>query len=282
MSWLQKLSSGLQGFIKNFGDAGYKGAAIILSASAGWGTNGRTASHSKLMEQYRGWVFKCISKIAEEIGALNLRLYRKTGSGDRRDWEPIEEHELLDILDAPNKSIMRFELFQLWSMHDDLVGNCYWLLEGVKGPEDKPVGIVVLNPRSITVKIDSNGSAIEYYEQEVNGKITRFQPYEIIHFRRPNPSNIFLGIGPTEAALDSIDALNWAQDWNKRFFQNLIVCTERPYHRPYHKNKRHDYALARITEGQNLGYASIISTLHRLGQFLQRLINLTLKIRRLV
>ena len=231
MSWLQKLSSGLQGFIKNFGDAGYKGAAIILSASAGWGTNGRTASHSKLMEQYRGWVFKCISKIAEEIGALNLRLYRKTGSGDRRDWEPIEEHELLDILDAPNKSIMRFELFQLWSMHDDLVGNCYWLLEGVKGPEDKPVGIVVLNPRSITVKIDSNGSAIEYYEQEVNGKITRFQPYEIIHFRRPNPSNIFLGIGPTEAALDSIDALNWAQDWNKRFFQNgampgLILETE--------------------------------------------------------
>lgn len=227
MSWLQKLSSATRGFINGFKGASF--AAVYGNIADWW--SGRGASTSKLMEQYRGWVFKCVSKIAEEIGAMNLRLYRKTGSGDRRDWEPVEEHELLDLLDAPNKSMMRFELFQLWSMHDDLVGNCYWLLEGVKGPGDKPTGITVLNPRYIRLRISSTGSEVIAYEQEYMGKVTTFQPYQILHFRRPNPNNIFLGIGPTEAALDSIDALNWAQDWNKRFFQNgampgLILETE--------------------------------------------------------
>lgn len=190
----------------------------------------RGITQDKLMTEARGWVYACISHIAEEIGSAKLRLYRMSG-GERKQWEEIEDHPLLDLLDAPNPHMPRVELFQTFSMHEDMTGNAYWLLDGVEKTTDKPVAILPLNPRYVKPKITRLPAFIAGYEYTVQSEKKTFTPEQIIHFRRPNPDNPYIGLGPLEAVADAVDSDNWAREYNRRLFQNsgfpgLILSTD--------------------------------------------------------
>lgn len=214
MSWITNLAARVGTAIRAFKGMSF---AEFITGSSGW-WKASSVTQRQLMQQYRGWVFKCVRKIAEKIGVIKIRLYRKNGKGSQREWEELEEHPIIDLLNAPNDQLTRSELFQMWSMHDDLAGNAYWLLEDVKNAEDEPTSITVLNPANMEVVI-KDGRVFRYkYQTDTTLKL--FEPYQIVHFRCPNPNNPFIGIGPTEGAIDAIEALNWAQDWNKKFFQN--------------------------------------------------------------
>lgn len=224
------LSDMIQSLRTTFGEkrAGESTNLAPIYGSGAWWNGNTGISQEKLMREARGWVYACVTKIAEEIGASNLRLYRKSGSRD--EWQELEEHPLLDLLNAPNERMPRFELFQLWSMHEDLTGNAYWRLVNAKTDLDTPEMIVPLNPGKITPVYV--GDALRHYKYaETPASDIELKPHEVIHFRRPNPNNAFIGLGPTEAAADAIDADNWAREWNRRFFQNagrpgLVLETE--------------------------------------------------------
>lgn len=180
---------------------------------------GQGTSQGQLMDQAKGWAYACIAKIAEEIGASGFKLYQAK-SKDKGEWEEIFDHPLLDLLNAPNASMPRSELMQITSMHDDLAGNAYWLLDGVTTETDEPTAIYPVNPRYVTPIIGVLPDFVKGYRYD-NGKQQRvLQPFEVIHFRRPNPNNPYVGLSPTEASADSIDADNWAREWNRKFFQN--------------------------------------------------------------
>lgn len=185
----------------------------------------RSTDGTKLMEQAMGWVYACISRIGDDIGSARLRLYKKTGQGPE-DWEELTNHPMLDLLDRPNAMQPRFELFELWSMHEDLAGNAYWLLDGVKSDRDVPTAIYPLNPSTVKPLIGSipgSPDMIVGYELNVDGKRRLLKAHEVLHFRKPNPANGFVGLGPTEAAVETIDSENWMREWNRRFFQNAAI-----------------------------------------------------------
>lgn len=221
MGIFQNALTGLAGLMQNAAEVikGTRGEPSPIYGAGGWFVSDRAISQEKLMQEARGFVFACISKIAEEIGSAKLRLYESTGS-NRKDWTEIEEHELLDLLNAPSSNMPRFELFQLWSMHDDLTGNAYWHLLGVEKETDKPTGILPINPKYIKAKIMPSTGELLGYEIQKGTSTAILKPWQIIHFRRPNPNNSLSGLGPTEAAADAIDAYNWQSEWNRRFFQN--------------------------------------------------------------
>ena len=221
MKWYQKLTARASNAFRAF--KGMSFAEVFSNLTGGmWTSTG--VSTARLMQQMMGWCYKCIKKNSERIGAIPLRLYRKKGTGDKRDWEEIEEHPLLDLLNNPGDGKTRFELFQLWSMHDDLTGNAYWLLDGVEEEGDEPTGITVLNPRCVKVlTAHVNGEkqrSVTGFKYSEDAMETIYPPWKILHFRCPNPDNPFMGLGPTEAVLASIDTLNYANEWNKLFFKN--------------------------------------------------------------
>jgi len=175
-------------------------------------------SQERLLRLAQNWVYKCISKNADSHSAATLRLY-KTNGRDRKTWEEIEDHPLLDLLNSPNKTMVRFELFRLWSMQDDLCGNVYWRLEGVKNEEDEPIAITPLNPGRIRPVVEAGELKGYEYRPEGLATVVRYQTYEILHFRNPAPAGGFLGRGPAGAAIDAIDSDNWARNWMRRFFE---------------------------------------------------------------
>lgn len=177
---------------------------------------GSTYNEQKMMAEFKGWVYACVSKISDDFASINLRLYRRSG----KDWTEVEDHPVFELLDAPNAGMSRFELFQLFSMHDDLTGNAYWALEGVKSERDVPTAIYPLNPRFIRPVVGKLPAFVLSYEYNDGTTKRSFKPFEILHFRRPNPDNPYIGKGPTEAGTGSIDSDNWARDWNRSFFRN--------------------------------------------------------------
>lgn len=218
MSWIENARQYASQLFGN-GKKSAEGVALspIYGTGGWWAPSG--VSQAKLMDVSNTWVYGCISKIAEAIGASHLRLYRVKGT-ERQEWEELDDHPLLRLLNMPNSYMPRFELFQVWSMHDDLTGNAYWLLDGMKRETSVPTAIYPLNPSFIKPKVTTLPEIVTGYLY-TNGVQTReFKPFEVLHFRRPSAKNPYLGFGPTEAVADSIDADNWAREWMRKFFQN--------------------------------------------------------------
>lgn len=172
----------------------------------------------KAMANNRGFVYAAVNAIGREIMNIDWRLFQVDG----KDHKEQTEHELLNLLDGVNPDMTGPELKYGLSAHLDLAGNAYWYLDGVKNDTDKPTAIYPLDPSRVRVIVntDSFPFFIEGYQMKMDNKTITFRPYQIVHFRLPNPSNPFEGLGIVQAAADYIDNDNYAQEFNRKFFQN--------------------------------------------------------------
>lgn len=176
-------------------------------------------SATKAMSVIDGWVYACIRAIAEELANMNIRLYEVGTDGNQTE---LFNHELLDILHAPNNYQTGYELKYLIGAHLEAVGNAYLYLEGVKNETDIPTAVHILNPSKVKVIInqDSFPYSVQKYKYIDRAKARDFQPYEILHFKYPNSNNAFEGIGTIQSIAPWIDADNYATEFNRRFFIN--------------------------------------------------------------
>jgi len=172
----------------------------------------------KAMANNRGFVFASVNAIARDIMNIDWRLFQVDGKDDREQTE----HDLLDLLDGVNPDMTGPELKYLLSAHLDLTGNAYWYLDGVKNDTDEPTAIYPLDPSIVKTVIDTSlfPYQVKGYELKLETKTIKFEPYQILHFRLPNASDPFNGLGVVQAAADYIDNDNYAQEFNRKFFQN--------------------------------------------------------------
>ncbi len=171
----------------------------------------------KAMAINTGWVYTCVRAISEEIAKLEFRLFQIK---DDDTSEEIPEHELLDLLEGVNQFMTGFELKYQTGAHLELAGNAYWLLDGVENEGDLPTAIYPLNPRYMKVIKEPLPKFISGYQYRVGNKLQIFQPYQILHFKYPDPNDPYEGIGTVQAILDWINADNFASQVNLNYFKN--------------------------------------------------------------
>jgi HK97 family phage portal protein len=106
--------------------------------------------------------------------------------------------------------------------HLELTGNCYWLLDGVTDDKSPPRAIYLLNPGRVRVKLDKSSFPykIGHYEYTLDGQIYRFEPYQVLHLKYPDPNDEFVGIGIPQTIPTWIDSDNYAMEYNRKFFIN--------------------------------------------------------------
>lgn len=166
---------------------------------------------------FSSWSYACIRAIAEEMANMKFKLIRINKDGTE---EEITSHPLLDQLEAVNQFQTGYELKYLTSAHLEMVGNAYWLLEGVEDEADTPSAIYPLNPKYIRILKAPLPEFIRGYEYRVSGKIQKLEPYQIIHFKYPDPNDPYEGIGTMQAIHSWIEADNFATEFNRNFFKN--------------------------------------------------------------
>lgn len=203
---------------KSFSDAGggYTPAdPIALYKPAG----GKFVSQQKAMDSHFGWVYAFTKAISDEIAGIDFRLFMIDKKGEH---EEVIEHEILDILDGVNEYQTGPEFKKTLASHLELSGNAYLYLLGVKDYDSKPKAIYLLNPGMTKVFIDKTTFPykIDHYEMIDDNREFRFEPYEIVHIKYPDPNDPYSGIGTVEGIAEWIDNDNYATEFNRNFFRN--------------------------------------------------------------
>src|SRR3984885_10990347 len=181
-------------------------------------TGAKSVSPAKAMASFNGWTFAAVNAIASEVSNIQLRLYQVKGD----DHEEQEDHPLLTLLDGVNERMTGIELKYVTMSHLELTGNCYWLLDGVNSDTDKPRAIYPLNPGNVRLhlKKDAFPYKLDHYTFTIDNKQFRFEPYQILHIKYPDPNDPFVGIGIPQTIPSWIDSDNYAMEYNRKFFIN--------------------------------------------------------------
>jgi HK97 family phage portal protein len=173
---------------------------------------------ARALNNYRGYAYAGTRAIAREVMNIDFRLFQVNG----KNHKEMEEHELLDVLDSVNSDMTGPELKFLTSTHLDLTGNAYWLLFGVKNEMDAPKAIYLLDPSRVSVLVDKTTFPYQIagYRLKLEGAVKPidFKPYEILHFRDPDPTNPLEGVGAIQSIAAWIDVDNYAMEFNRKFF----------------------------------------------------------------
>lgn len=189
-----------------------------------------------LVKKYVGWIYSCTQISARAVASTPLRLYAARGTGqaktkhfatlpvdkDRAEYlrtkaslqslivvktaEQYEEvlvHPLLDLMQNVNENDNAFDTMNLTVTCLDLSGNGYWYLEN--GPLGIPTKLFVLRPQYTRIVPDKE-TLIKGYLYGINPlRRVALERDEVIHFKYPNPNNLWYGMGPVEAGAFAVE-----------------------------------------------------------------------------
>jgi len=201
-------------FAKIAGAFSTKSASVPLFSNIGQqvGTFGMTNRSNA--EYYRGWVFRCVSSIKDEIAKIDISLETQDKQGN---IEVIHQHPALKLLHYVNPFFTKYTLFERVQADLELFGNHYWLLE--KDSKGQPVEIYPLMPHLVRPVVDAT-AYIKYYEYTVDGKTWPIPVDNILHFKNYNPQSFIVGLSTIEAVRVSVDTDEAAKAYNRQFFKN--------------------------------------------------------------
>jgi HK97 family phage portal protein len=160
------------------------------------------------------WIYTAVELIMNEASAAKFGVVQQTDVDD----EPvaIKNHPLEKLLRRPNPWIGRSFLWQYTIAWLQLDGNAYWFIS--TDEYGRPIELWPLPANDVEVMPGDAERFIDEYWYTANG--TRFViPTEyIVHFRLPNPFDIFRGLSPLTAAMLPADADTAMARWNGAFF----------------------------------------------------------------
>ena len=168
----------------------------------------------KYLEAMQGWVYAAVSAIADEIGGIELRLYKS----ENGNVSEVKEHKAIDVLYHVNDFTTKYDQFWLTETYLDLTGESPWFVE--KDENGEPMNIFFLRPDRLTPIADKEKIISGYVYILEDGEKIPLNVDEVIFFKNPNPANPFRGRGPLEAAAKIVDIDNEAENWNFTFFKN--------------------------------------------------------------
>jgi len=166
-----------------------------------------------------GWLFAAVSKISESTAQTKWRIVHRRPSDDEGE-EVAPGHPAQELLKKVNPFWTYYDLIQFTSMYMDLVGEAFWYF--VRDGAGQPAMIWVLQPHRMYVVPSDN--LVEF----VSGYVYRsplgmdipLNVKDIIHFKRPNPLNMYRGLGPVQAAQYDMDTENFTAQYMRNYFFN--------------------------------------------------------------
>lgn len=195
-------------------------------------SNEKTIS-GKLLQANQGWVYRNNDVIAKEVSKIDFELFKVNLKGGEEDYVEIDDHPILTALDQFNNSTTKADALYMTQSHKKLTGDAFWLIQskGIPGSNYEVEAMYILEPDKVELVLGSPAEdgdvLVEGYKYKVtiDGKeIERtYTPDEIIHFKTPNPNNMFRGYGAVEAAADTIDLDNLTTDTTRKFFDNGAI-----------------------------------------------------------
>lgn len=162
------------------------------------------------------WIASAVEIRAQSCASVEFDVYQVSGE----DESAIINHEFEQLLFKPNPLESRFEFLEAWFSYRILTGNGYaWLNRS--GPDEPPSEIWSIPSNMIIPVPDGRMFLKGYLFTPGDGSEIPLEPYEIVHLKRFNPHNKYLGLSPVEAIAQSanLDLARMNQE-TKQYAQN--------------------------------------------------------------
>jgi len=227
----------------------------IMHGGSGEGGKRQAFSPTTAVNAYRSWIYAAANLNAVAVASSPLRLYVKRRNGtklwqtrrtDRRtkaylagdaaqrpsvyamrkaaeygdDYEVVtDSHPVLELLSKVNPYQNGFDLAVLRVLYGELTGNAY-----LHPVIDQRLGIPTelwVMPSQYTEVVPGKEKFIDGYLYGASREQRRFfAEDEVIHFKRPNPADLYYGIGKLEAAWGVAMMNMAAHEMDLGFFEN--------------------------------------------------------------
>lgn len=163
-------------------------------------------------------VYMCVDAIATAGATVPLKLYRKTGE-DRREWQEIGTHPILDVIEYPNPDAEEsdFDLKETLLADWELSGN--WYLYTQRNSDGLTERMYRLRPAFMKV-VPSSSRRVHGYTMTVGGETTSFTREEIGQSKTFNPFSDLYGLSSLSAARLEITLDTQSLLWDIDFFKN--------------------------------------------------------------
>jgi HK97 family phage portal protein len=136
------------------------------------------------------------------------------------DYEVVTEaHPVLTLLDQPNSYTNGYEATMLRVLFQELTGNAY-LHPVIDAQTGVPVELWSMPSQYVEI-VPGKTQFIDAYLYGASRDQRRiFAADEVIHFKRPNPGDLYYGLGKLEAAWGAATMNAAVKDMDLSFFQN--------------------------------------------------------------
>ena len=168
------------------------------------------------MNAYKSFAYACINARAENLSKAKYYLYRNTPENNIQE---IKSHRILDLLNKPNLRQQTFrEILFRCAISLDLYGDAFIYIRRDKS--GIPLDLYHLPTKAVRIKLNSDFTAIEYYEYTFSGGIIRYPAKDIIHFLIPDPDNNFSGKATIEGFNMSLEIDYLQNRYQRNFYKN--------------------------------------------------------------
>jgi HK97 family phage portal protein len=167
-----------------------------------------------------GTLFAIVDSLAGNVSQVTWDLFRKAASGLKEDRTPVTMHPALDLLRKPNEFYTQQEFVETGQQHFELTGEWWWLL--VFGPlgSGYPIELWPVRPDRMEPVPSVRDFIAGYVYHGPGGEDVPLDVREVKLLKRPNPEDLYRGLGPIASILADLDAERSAAEWNRLFFTN--------------------------------------------------------------
>jgi len=161
-------------------------------------------------------VWACVSLLANTISSLPLETFKRP---KRNDASPIPK-KLADsaLMVEPEPKVTQSEWLHMVMVSLLLRGNCYGLITG-RDSMMLPTGVHIVNPDSVSVRVNRDSGEVEYRWASGTGKSAVIPRDEIWHCKGLTLPGDVVGLSPISYAAAMLGIDLGARDFASQFFQ---------------------------------------------------------------
>ena len=137
--------------------------------------------------------------------------------------EEVLDHPLLTLLRKVNPVHNSFDLWELTTFYQEVLGSAYWYLR--KNALGVPDEIWILPAQNVVPRRQPGSmQLVDYYEYRTGGQVQKFRPEEIIHFRYPDPRDPYTaGLSPLRSCWEQVSLTSDYLAFKKATWENNAI-----------------------------------------------------------
>lgn len=166
-----------------------------------------------------GTLFAIVNRLIEAYSQVEWHLYKSAPSGRKEDREPVADHPALTLWERPNEFMTGPEFRETTQQHEELTGEQWWVIV----PHQRlnmPGELWPVQPNRMEPIPDAENFLTEYQYRAPGGGLVPLGKDAVVFLRRPNPLDIYRGMGAVQTILAEVEGSRLAAEWVRNFFYN--------------------------------------------------------------